>query len=111
MKSTLLAALALACATSVLAQTAPPPAPKQKGGVGRFERLDLDHDGFISRQEAQADPHLARHFDAIDTDHDGRLSHQEMKSYRIARKSRSRAPTAEPSMAPPPDPTAVPETR
>ncbi|KAB7767432.1 EF-hand domain-containing protein [Xanthomonas sp. LMG 12462] len=39
-----------------------------------FEALDTDHDGYISRSEAQANPSLADEFDALDTTRSGRLS-------------------------------------
>ena len=42
------------------------PSPRQ-----RFEQADSDHDGRLTRAEAQAMPFVAKHFDAIDTNHDG----------------------------------------
>jgi len=46
-----------------------------------FQRLDTDHDGFISREDARSMPDLLRVFDRFDTDHDGRLSHVEFESF------------------------------
>jgi hypothetical protein len=39
-----------------------------------FDKMDIDHDGFISRDEAQADPILVILFVDTDADNDGRLS-------------------------------------
>src|ERR1700687_4166728 len=46
-----------------------------------FMRLDTDHDGFISREDAKNWPELSRVFDKLDRDHDGRLCHDEFKSF------------------------------
>jgi len=40
-------------------------------------RIDINGDGYIDRSEAAAMPKLAERFDALDTDRDGRLSRQE----------------------------------
>jgi Ca2+-binding EF-hand superfamily protein len=48
----------------------------------RFAAADTNHDGFLSRDEAQKGmPRLADHFDDIDTDHDGQLSTAEILAY------------------------------
>ena len=44
-----------------------------------FMRLDTNHDGYISREEASKWKYLARVFDRVDTDHDGKLSRQEFE--------------------------------
>jgi hypothetical protein len=64
-----LAALVQGCATQS-------PAP---GGV---LHLDVDGDGFVTREEAQVSPRLAAHFDAADTNRDGRLDAAEAKAAR-----------------------------
>lgn len=46
-----------------------------------FAKLDRNHDGFISRQEAKADPTLEREFDALDTHHSGRLSKAQLEGW------------------------------
>ncbi len=40
-------------------------------------RIDTNQDGYIDRSEAAAMPKLAGRFDTLDVDHDGRLSPQE----------------------------------
>ena len=50
-----------------------------------FLRLDLDHDGFISREDVKNWPELNREFDKFDRDHDGRLSHNDFELFERAR--------------------------
>ena len=49
-----------------------------------FLRLDLDHDGFISREDVKNWPELNREFDTFDRDHDGRLSHHDFELFERA---------------------------
>lgn len=58
----------------------------------RFDAADANHDGMISREEAQQGmPRIAQHFDDVDSNHDGQLSREELgaylKSLRAARQS------------------------
>jgi len=46
-----------------------------------FAKLDRNHDGFIGRQEAKADPTLEREFDALDTHHTGRLDKAQLEGW------------------------------
>jgi len=46
-----------------------------------FQKLDSDHDGFISREDARKMPDLIRVFERFDADHDGRLSHVEFEAF------------------------------
>ena len=46
-----------------------------------FATLDRDHDGFISRREAQANPTLAREFDALDTHRSGRPDKAQLEGW------------------------------
>jgi len=49
-----------------------------------FLRLDGDHDGYISRENASGWPELARSFDTFDRDHDGRLTRLEFENFERA---------------------------
>src|ERR1700687_779691 len=49
-----------------------------------FLRLDRDHHGFISREDAKNWPELSREFDKFDRDHDGRLSHNDFELFEKA---------------------------
>ncbi|MFC5521885.1 EF-hand domain-containing protein [Polaromonas jejuensis] len=42
-----------------------------------FDRADTNHDGKLSRQEAEHFPALAPHFDEFDTNHKGFLSRED----------------------------------
>jgi len=53
-----------------------------------FRRLDRDHDGFITREDASYWPELLRAFDRFDTDHDGRLSWTDFDAFEHAVPSR-----------------------
>lgn len=46
-----------------------------------FDALDSDHDGYISRSEAQANPSLADEFDALDSNRSGRLSRAQLAGW------------------------------
>lgn len=47
----------------------------------RFESLDVDGDGFISREEAQANPALADEFQSLDTARQGRLDRSQLQGW------------------------------
>ncbi|RRU16350.1 EF-hand domain-containing protein [Stenotrophomonas sp. 278] len=49
----------------------------------RFESLDLDGDGFISREEAQANPALADEFQSLDTARRGRLDRSQLQGWLV----------------------------
>lgn len=46
-----------------------------------FDALDVDGDGFISRDEAQANPALADEFTALDTQRRGRLDRSQLAGW------------------------------
>lgn len=46
-----------------------------------FNALDVDADGFISREEAQANPALADEFNALDTSRRGRLDRSQLAGW------------------------------
>lgn len=48
----------------------------------RFDKADTDHDGFLTREEAQKGlPMAAKHFDEIDTKHTGKVSSNDVITY------------------------------
>jgi hypothetical protein len=54
--------------------------------IERARQADTNHDGAISRQEADRSmPHLSRHFEEIDANHDGVVSREEMRAFRERR--------------------------
>jgi Ca2+-binding EF-hand superfamily protein len=53
-----------------------------------FDAADGNHDGRLTRQEAQAVPFIAKNFDAIDANNRGSVSKQDVRDY-IARTLRS----------------------
>ena len=101
MKTTLLLIALIALSPAAFAQDTPvsptstsDPAPRYDGGAReRFIQADTNHDGMLSREEAQAMPFVARHFDALDTNHDGYITREEMRAgrerIRAARAQRS----------------------
>ena len=46
-----------------------------------FTALDVDGDGFISREEAQANPALADEFNALDSHRRGRLTREQLAGW------------------------------
>ncbi|WP_313318406.1 EF-hand domain-containing protein [Stenotrophomonas sp.] len=46
-----------------------------------FDAMDVDGDGFISRDEAQANPALADEFNALDTARRGKLSREQLAGW------------------------------
>ncbi|MBW6390047.1 hypothetical protein [Billgrantia antri] len=81
LKSALLLALALAAGATLAEQgegplVLPHLASSNTAGQDSFDRLNLDSDGDISRQEAQAGT-LPEIFVLMDRNHDGLISRQE----------------------------------
>jgi hypothetical protein len=55
---------------------------KEVGDVAaQFERMDRDHDGFISKTDTGNWADLRRLFDKFDTDHDGRMSRADFNAF------------------------------
>ena len=48
-----------------------------------FDALDVDGDGFISRDEAQANPALADEFTALDTARRGKLTREQLAGWLV----------------------------
>ena len=72
----------------------PSPKPHHGEAKQRFLQADSNGDGKLSRAEAQSLPHLAKRFDEIDLNRDGyitrdelRAAHERMKAARAQRQS------------------------
>ncbi len=59
-----------------------------------FRRIDANHDGGISKEEAEKekDPFLIMNFDAIDADKDGKMSLQELNTFTAAPPEKTAQP-------------------
>jgi len=57
-------------------------AGRSKTGDGHRARLDTNKDGLISREEAKPTQRLSQNFDALDTNKDGQLSAEELRATR-----------------------------
>lgn len=80
----LAAGLSLALATGAVAQTGLGYlANKADIAMKNFEAADRNHDGLLSKEEAQAGktPFIAKHFDKIDREHRGQVSKQDVAAY------------------------------
>lgn len=97
-------ALALG-ATALLAEAQTPPAAPATAGTPsdariarlqgalqkRFAAADANHDGRLTRQEAEGHmPWVASHFEAIDTAHAGSVSLQDIEAYAAQQMARRR---------------------
>jgi hypothetical protein len=98
MKHLVLAAGLLAGTLGAFAQTPSPgqakPERPMRHGMDTT-RLDLNADGFISREEAKAHPRLERGFARIDGNGDGKLSADEMTQFRARRMEQMQRHTQE----------------
>ncbi len=59
------------------AATQPPPATPSVDVAAIFDKLDADHDGKLTQDEAQVHPTVASHFANADTNHDGVVTKDE----------------------------------
>jgi EF hand len=78
-----LALAGLVMVTSAQAQTAVAPqldARFRLAMEAAFSRADTDHDGRLSRQEAEHFPAIAARFDALDVNRDNQLSMSEFEA-------------------------------
>jgi Ca2+-binding EF-hand superfamily protein len=73
---------------TLLLATLPALAQTDAQGTANRQPLDANHDGVISKDEAQSRPGLARHFDQIDTNRDGQIDRSELRAWRDQMKSR-----------------------
>lgn len=46
-----------------------------------FNKLDTNHDGYISREEARSDRQLSQDWDSADTNQDGKLEESEFSAF------------------------------
>jgi Ca2+-binding EF-hand superfamily protein len=77
-----LTALALASVTVIAVAAPDGAAPRGHGAVmERLKQADTNGDGNISRDEAKALPHIAKHFDDIDTNKDNQISPDELRAF------------------------------
>lgn len=72
-KPLLLLAMLLATSATGLVFAAAPASPSPAP-----QRLDANNDGVVDRQEAAANPRLAQRFDELDKNKDGKLSREEL---------------------------------
>ncbi len=94
MKNLVLAASVVAFSMGAFAQTpgegaSPRPEHAWRHGVDA-KKIDLNADGFISRDEAKGHRGLDKGFDRIDSNGDGKLSQEEMAAFRVLRKEHSK---------------------
>jgi len=77
-------AIALSIAAPVAAQTGVGYlAKKLDVAVKNFDAADRNHDGLLSKEEAQKGnvPFIAKHFDEIDREHRGQVSKDDVANY------------------------------
>ena len=86
--------LALGLSSAVMG--AEPPAKAERGAQPcvdkkqHFQKLDLDKNGAISREEAKAHPRMEKDFDAMDADKDGQVTESESRDYAKTRMEQYR---------------------
>ena len=96
-KSVLLAALVTLAPAALLAAdpAAPAPGPVHgpRGDGEWFNRLDTNHDGALTRDEATAASaeRIAKSFDRLDANHDGMITQEEMRAAGEARREAMKA--------------------
>lgn len=74
------AVLALVAAHALAQKSADSSPPTQQEIVARFDRLDTNHDGILSRSEVSTMPGLSEIFDRSDTNKDGKLDIAEFQT-------------------------------
>ncbi|MBT9611746.1 MAG: hypothetical protein IV108_00600 [Burkholderiales bacterium] len=89
-------AMLLALGLSGVAIGAEPPAKAERGAQPcvdkkqHFQKLDLDKNGAISREEAKTHARMDKGFEAMDTNKDGQVTEAEYRDYAKARMERHR---------------------
>ena len=69
-----------------LADSADKSGEKQYRMEEQFKKADKDNDGTLTKDEAKAMPHVAKHFKEIDTDKDGTVSMDEIRTFMKSHK-------------------------
>ena len=92
-KSVLLAALVTLAPAALLAADPAAPAGAPRGEGQWFNRLDTNHDGVITKDEATAasDARTAKMFDKLDANHDGMVTQDEVRAAGEARREEMKA--------------------
>ena len=95
-KSVLLAALVTLAPAALLAAdpaTTTAPAGRPHGEGQWFSRMDTNHDGAISKEEASAaaEARVNRMFASVDTNHDGLITQDELRAAAQARRAAMKA--------------------
>ncbi|TBR40700.1 EF-hand domain-containing protein [Dyella terrae] len=93
-------ALALGAAMPVMAQSGYGAiANKMANAAKNFDVADKDHDGFLTKEEANSGstPFIGAHFDKIDKNHAGKVSKEDVVEY--IKSVRKPAPAAAPAAA------------
>ena len=80
----------LALSSLIVAAAAQAGDPQAAGMPGRHQ-VDVDNDGIVTREEAQASPRLSADFDAADANKDGKLDTAEMNAHREKMRGEMRA--------------------
>ena len=80
----------LALSSLIVAAAAQAGDPQAAGMPGRHQ-VDVDNDGIVTREEAQASPRLSADFDAADANKDGKLDTAEMNAHREKMRVEMRA--------------------
>ena len=60
---------------------------------GRFDQLDANHDGYVSRDEARNAEELNTRFSELDRDNDGKLTRQEYTAFAADRRAQGHGPS------------------
>ena len=80
----------LALSSLIVAAAAQAGDPQAAGMPGRHQ-VDVNDDGIVTREEAQASPRLSADFDAADANKDGKLDTAEMNAHREKMRVEMRA--------------------
>jgi Ca2+-binding EF-hand superfamily protein len=80
----------LALSSLIVAAAAQASDPQAAGKPGHHQ-VDVNSDGIVTREEAQASPRLAADFDAADANKDGKLDTAEMNAHREKMRVEMRA--------------------